>query len=170
MAYSVHMTQLSPGSVAPQFALSDASGAIVRLADYPSQTVIVYFYPAAMTPGCTVQAVDFSAALDEFEEAGFEIIGISPDTVEKLQKFIAKKHLRLKLLADPDHEAISAYGVWGTKVLYGKELEGLIRSTFIIDVDENGRGTVREARYNVRATGHVAKLRRELGIATPARR
>lgn len=164
------MTQLSTGSVAPEFALSDANGTVVRLADHPSQTVIVYFYPAAMTPGCTIQAIDFSAALDEFENAGFEIIGISPDTVDTLQKFIEKKHLRLTLLADPDRKVIDAYGVWGTKMLYGKEIDGLIRSTFIVDVDEHGKGIVREARYGVRATGHVDKLRRELGIGTPSRR
>ncbi|SER57932.1 peroxiredoxin Q/BCP [Propionibacterium cyclohexanicum] len=162
------MNQLSDGSTAPEFALPDAEGKITRLADYPCQTVIVYFYPAAMTPGCTVQAIDFSASLDDFEKAGFEIIGISPDTTEALRTFISKKKLRITLLADPQRTTIDAYGVWGTKVLYGKEIAGLIRSTFIIDVDERGRGTVREAHYNVRATGHVERLRRELGIPAAA--
>ena len=162
------MTQLTKGSPAPGFALPDATGKITRLADYPSQTVIVYFYPAAMTPGCTVQAVDFSASLDEFEKAGFEVIGISPDTIEALQIFIAKKRLRVTLLADPERTTIEAYGVWGTKVLYGKKIAGLIRTTFIIAVDEHGEGTVVEAHYNVRATGHVERLRRQLGIATPS--
>ncbi|MFT8396113.1 thioredoxin-dependent thiol peroxidase [Propionibacterium sp.] len=161
------MTQLSAGNVAPQFALPDANGRIAGLADHPSQTVIVYFYPAAMTPGCTIQAIDFSASLDDFAKAGIAIMGISPDPVEKLQKFTEKKGLRVTLLADPGHTAIDAYGVWGTKKLYGKEIEGLIRSTFIVDVDAEGRGVVREAQYNVRAAGHVDRLRRQLGIPDP---
>ncbi len=158
------MTKLSPGDVAPAFALTNPDGDTVALADYAGQTVIVYFYPAAMTPGCTTQAVDFSAAKAAFDEAGFEIIGISPDSAEKLARFREKSELTVTLLADPDKKVIEAYGAWGTKKLYGKEVEGVVRSTFIIDLDDKGAGTIRQAFYNVRASGHVERLAKELGI------
>ena len=148
--------RLTPGSIAPAFTLNNADGKPVSLADYSSRAVIVYFYPAAMTPGCTTQAVDFTEAQEAFTKAGYSIIGISPDTVEKLVGFT--------LLSDPQHSALDAYGAFGVKKLYGKEVEGVLRSTFVIDVNTQGEGTIRVAQYNVRATGHVAKLRRELGV------
>ena len=156
--------RLSTGSVAPAFTLPDAAGTAVSLADYAGQHVIVYFYPAAMTPGCTMQAVDFSASLDDFRTAGYQVIGISPDSVERLAAFKQKSGLKLTLLADSDKTVLNAYGAYGIKKLYGKEIEGVLRSTFVIDVAEDGTGTVRVAQYNVKATGHVAKLRRELGV------
>ena len=156
--------RLTPGSPAPSFTLPDAEGNPVSLTDYPSRAVIVYFYPAAMTPGCTTQAVDFTGAHAAFTEAGYSIIGISPDTVEKLAMFTTGSEIGFPLLSDPDHEALGAYGAFGTRKLYGKEIEGVLRSTFIVDVDAQGNGTVRVAQYNVRATGHVAKLRRELSV------
>ena len=158
------MTKLAAGDVAPAFTLADPDGRSVSLADYAGRKVIVYFFPAAMTPGCTIQAVDFSGALAEIAAAGFEVIGISPDTVEKLAKFRSQEDLGFPLLADPDKQVLSAYGAFGRKVLYGKEIEGVIRSTFVVSVDDVGAGRVDVAQYNVKATGHVAKLRRELKI------
>jgi len=157
-------TRLEIGSPAPAFTLDDAQGNPVSLSDHAGQRVIVYFYPAAMTPGCTVQAVDFTAALGELTKAGYAVIGISPDTVEKLAKFREKEALGFPLLADPDKSVLRSYGAWGKRMLYGKEIEGVLRSTFVIDVDEDGAGTVQLAQYNVKATGHVDKLKRDLGI------
>ena len=156
--------RLTPGSIAPAFTLNNADGKPVSLADYSSRAVIVYFYPAAMTPGCTTQAVDFTEAQEAFTKAGYSIIGISPDTVEKLAKFTTTSDVGFTLLSDPKHSALDAYGAFGVKKLYGKEVEGVLRSTFVIDVNTQGEGTIRVAQYNVRATGHVAKLRRELGV------
>ena len=156
--------RLTPGTPAPEFTLPNAGGRAVSLSDYPSAAVIVYFYPAAMTPGCTTQAVDFTSAQDAFAEAGYRIIGISPDTVERLAKFTSSSNVGFELLSDPDRKTLDAYGAYGTKKLYGKSIEGVLRSTFVIDVDAEGRGTIRVAQYNVKATGHVAKLRRELGV------
>jgi thioredoxin-dependent peroxiredoxin len=156
--------KLSPGDVAPAFSLPDSEGTVVSLANYPGSKVIVYFYPAAMTPGCTTQAVDFTAASHDFDVAGYHVVGISPDKPEKLAKFRAKESLTVTLLGDPSLEVLRAYAAYGSKMLYGKEFQGVIRSTFIVDVDEAGVGTIAQAQYNVRATGHVAKLRRELGI------
>ncbi len=158
------MPKLNPGDSAPAFTLPDADGRPVSLADHQGEKVIVYFYPAAMTPGCTIQAVDFSAALSEIATAGYSVIGISPDPVGKLDEFRRQESLNFPLLADPDREVLEAYGAFGRKMLYGKEIDGVIRSTFVIDVDDAGAGTVKVAQYNVKATGHVAKLRRELGI------
>ncbi len=158
------MTRLEVGDAAPTFSLSDADGRAVSLADFAGRRVIVYFYPAAMTPGCTIQAVDFTAALDDIAAAGYDVVGISPDKPEKLARFRAKEDLRVTLLGDPSREVLVAYGAFGTKTLYGKQIEGVIRSTFVVDVDADGRGTIQVAQYNVRATGHVAKLRRDLGI------
>ena len=158
------MTKLATGDVAPGFTLADPDGRSVSLADYAGHKVIVYFFPAAMTPGCTIQAVDFSGALAEIAAAGFDVIGISPDTVEKLAKFRSQEDLGFPLLADPDKQVLSAYGAYGRKVLYGTEIEGVIRSTFVVSVDETGAGRVDVAQYNVKATGHVAKLRRDLKI------
>ena len=152
--------RLSPGDPAPDFTLPDADGNLVRLADYRGQRVIVYCYPAALTPGCTTQAVDFTAAAGELAEAGLDIIGISPDEPEKLMRFREKENLGITLVSDPEKKVLRAYGAYGPKQLYGKEVIGVIRSTFIVDAD----GRIEQAAYNVKATGHVAKLRRELGL------
>lgn len=158
------MAKLQVGDRSPSFALPDADGTLVSLADYAGRRVVVYFYPAALTPGCTTQAVDFTAAAAEFAAAGYDVLGISPDDPAKLQKFRAKESLTVTLLADPGRSVLEAYGAWGTKMLYGKEITGVIRSTFVVDVDAAGDGSIAVAQYNVKATGHVAKLRRELGI------
>jgi peroxiredoxin Q/BCP len=152
--------RLSPGDEAPAFTLPDADGNEVSLASYRGRRVIVYCYPAALTPGCTTQAVDFTASAGELAEAGLDIIGVSPDPVEKLQRFREKENLAITLVSDPDKAVLTAYGAYGPKKLYGKEVVGVIRSTFVIDAE----GRVEKAAYNVKATGHVAKLRRDLGI------
>jgi peroxiredoxin Q/BCP len=152
--------RLAPGDPAPEFTLSDADGAQVSLADYKGRRVIVYCYPAALTPGCTTQAVDFTASAGDLAEAGLDIIGISPDAPETLHRFREKEQLRITLLSDPDKQVLGAYGAYGPKKLYGKEVIGVIRSTFIVDAE----GRIEKAAYNVKATGHVAKLRRDLGI------
>lgn len=157
-------TRLTAGSPAPDFALPDADGQTVRLSDFAGDKVVVYFYPAALTPGCTTQAVDFATNLSAFADAGYRVVGISPDEPAKLAAFRSRSDITFPLLGDPTREVIEAYGAFGVKKLYGKEIEGVIRSTFIVDVDADGRGTVEVAQYNVKATGHVAKLLRELGI------
>lgn len=156
--------RLTTGTPAPAFTLPDSEGNEVSLSDFAGRSVILYFYPAAMTPGCTTQAVDFSASLDAFTEAGYSVLGCSPDEVEKLSRFKDKSELGLTLLADPEKKVLNRYGAYGLRKLYGKEIEGVLRSTFVIDVDDEGNGVVRVAQYNVKATGHVAKLRRELGV------
>lgn len=156
--------RLTQGSKAPEVRLPDSDGNTITLADYSGSSLILYFYPAAMTPGCTTQAVDFSEALGALTDAGYTVVGVSPDTVERLAKFKEKSDVGFTLLSDADKEALNAYGAYGIKKLYGKEIEGVLRSTFVIDVDDAGEGTVRVAQYNVKATGHVAKLRRELGV------
>ncbi|WP_347347664.1 thioredoxin-dependent thiol peroxidase [Nigerium sp.] len=158
------MTTLKVGDTAPSFSLPDAEGRTVSLSDYAGRRVIVYFYPAALTPGCTTQAVDFSADKDDLSAAGYDVVGISPDSPEKLARFAQKEGLSVVLLSDASKETLLAYGAFGTKKLYGKEIEGVIRSTFVVDVDADGVGTVAVAQYNVRAKGHVAKLRRDLGV------
>lgn len=158
------MTTLAVGDAAPSFTLPDADGRLVSLSDYAGRRVIVYFYPAALTAGCTIQAVDFSAALGQLSAQGYGVIGISPDEPEKLARFRAKESLTIPLLADPGMSVLRAYGAFGRKVLYGKEIEGVIRSTFVVDVDAEGKGTITLASYNVRATGHVEKLKRDLGV------
>ena len=152
--------RLAPGDLAPEFTLPDADGNPVSLADHRGRRVIVYCYPAAMTPGCTTQAVDFTASAGDLAEAGVDIIGISPDPPEKLLRFREKEDLRITLLSDPDKQVLAAYGAYGTKKLYGKEVVGVIRSTFVVDAE----GRIEKAAYNVKATGHVAKLRRDLGL------
>jgi len=152
--------RLSPGDAAPDFTLSDDKGTEVSLSDLRGEQVIVYFYPAAMTPGCTKQACDFTDSLDALQAAGYRVLGISPDKPEKLAKFRERDGLTITLLSDPERQALMAYGAFGEKKLYGKVVQGVIRSTFV--VDEEGR--IRIAQYNVKATGHVAKLRRNLGI------
>ena len=158
------MAHLAPNDPAPTFDLPDAGGRHRRLADFAPGQVIVYFYPAALTPGCTLEAVDFSAQRDKFAAAGYRIVGISPDPPEKLARFIASNDLTVTLLSDANRAVINAYGAWGSRVLYGKQVEGVIRSTFVIDVDKSGQGTVRLAFYNVKATGHVDRLANELGL------
>ncbi|MFT4110150.1 peroxiredoxin [Propionicimonas sp.] len=158
------MTQLTPGDIAPAFTLPDADGKPVSLSDYAGGRVIVYFFPAALTPGCSLEAVDFDAAMADLAAAGYQVVGVSPDSTAKLATFRERDHLRFPLLADPARDVLGAYGAFGTKMLYGKQVEGVIRSTFIVDVDAAGAGVVKVAQYNVRATGHVAKLRRELGV------
>lgn len=160
MTDSPTATRLSPGDQAPDFTLPDAEGTPVSLASYRGRRVVVYCYPAALTPGCTTQAVDFTAAAGEFAEAGLDIIGISPDAPEKLMRFREKEGLSITLVSDEDKQVLAAYGAYGPKKLYGKEVVGVIRSTFVLDAD----GKVERAAYNVKATGHVAKLRRDLGL------
>ena len=157
-------TRLSTGDTAPDFTLPDADGNNVSLADFAGQRVIVYFYPAAMTPGCTTQAVDFTAAMDDLSAAGLHVLGISPDEPSRLAEFREQQSVAFPLLSDPERTTLSAYGAFGEKLLYGKLVEGVIRSTFVVDVDAKGTGTVTVAQYNVRAAGHVDKLRRELGL------
>ena len=157
-------TRLTEGDAAPAFTLPDADGKDVSLADFAGQRVIVYFYPAALTPGCTTQAVDFTAAMAELTAAGLHVIGVSPDTQENLIQFRQQEAVSFPLLSDVDKTVLSAYGAYGEKLLYGKLIEGVIRSTFVIDVDGKGRGTVAVAQYNVKATGHVDKLKRELKV------
>jgi len=157
-------TRLTTGDPAPPFTLPDADGHEVSLADFPGQRVIVYFYPAAMTPGCTTQAVDFTAAMDDLGAAGLHVLGISPDLPARLAEFRAQQSVAFPLLSDPDRATLTAYGAFGEKLLYGKLVEGVIRSTFVVDVDGKGNGTVALAQYNVRAAGHVDKLRRQLDL------
>ena len=153
--------RLAPGDTAPDFTLSDDTGAQVTLSELRGSKVIVYFYPAAMTPGCTKQACDFTDSLDSLKAAGYEVLGISPDQPAKLATFRDRDSLTITLLSDPDRSVMKAWGAFGMKKLYGKEVEGVIRSTFVIDED----GKVELAQYNVKATGHVAKLRKDLGLA-----
>ncbi len=152
--------RLAPGDSAPDFTLSDADGKPVSLKDYRGQKVIVYFYPAAMTPGCTKEACDFRDNLSSLAGSGYAVIGISPDKPAKLVQFREAEGLTFPLLSDPDRSVLRAYGAWGEKRLYGKPVTGVIRSTFVID--EQSR--IEQAQYNVKATGHVAKLRKDLGI------
>ena len=154
--------RLSPGDTAPDFTLTSDVGTEVTLSGLHGRKVIVYFYPAAMTPGCTTQACDFTDSLDALAGAGFEVLGISPDEPAKLRSFRERDGLRIPLLSDPDRRTLTAYGAFGEKKQYGKVVEGVIRSTFVVDEE----GLVEVAQYNVKATGHVAKLRRDLGLAT----
>ncbi|HET9381819.1 MAG TPA: thioredoxin-dependent thiol peroxidase [Streptomyces sp.] len=152
--------RLQPGDVAPAFTLPDADGNEVSLADHKGRKVIVYFYPAALTPGCTKQACDFTDNLGVLAGAGYDVIGISPDQPEKLAAFRDKESLEVTLLADPDKKALDAYGAFGEKKNYGRTYRGVIRSTIVVDEE----GKVERALYNVRATGHVAKIIKDLGI------
>ena len=154
------MARLSPGDPAPDFTLLDDTGAEVSLADSRGRRTIVYFYPAAMTPGCTTQACDFTDSLDALHAQGFEVLGVSPDQPAKLATFRERDHLTITLLSDPDKQVLTAWGAYGEKKLYGKVVEGVIRSTVVVDAD----GVVELAQYNVKAKGHVAKLRRDLGL------
>ncbi len=152
--------RLAIGDVAPEFTLKDSAGNEVTLSSFRGQKTIVYFYPAASTPGCTKQACDFRDSIESLKGLGYQVLGVSPDGVAKLEKFVAKEELNFPLLSDEDHAVAEAYGAWGEKKNYGRVYEGLIRSTVVLDEE----GKVSLAQYNVRATGHVAKLRRDLGI------
>jgi peroxiredoxin Q/BCP len=152
--------RLSEGDPAPQFSLPDSTGKPVSLADYRGRPVVVYFYPAAGTPGCTKQACDFRDNLAELNQAGFEVLGISPDKPAKLAKFVADEGLTFPLLSDENRAVLAEWGAYGEKQSYGRTITGVIRSTFVVDAD----GTIANALYNVRATGHVAKLRKDLGV------
>ncbi|MFC5929159.1 thioredoxin-dependent thiol peroxidase [Cryobacterium melibiosiphilum] len=153
-------TRLSAGDTAPQFTLTDQDGASVSLADFAGQKVVVYFYPAAMTPGCTTQACDFRDNLGSLASAGYQVLGLSKDTPAKLKQFQEHDAVNFPLLSDTALDVHHAYGTWGEKNLYGKIVTGVLRSTFVIDE----AGIVQLALYNVKATGHVASLRKKLGI------
>jgi len=154
--------RLSPGDEAPDFTLPDSEGNEVSLRDFRGRSVVVYFYPAASTPGCTKQACDFRDNLAELNDAGYQVVGVSPDTQAKLAKFVSNESLSFPLLGDPDKKVIEAWGAYGEKKNYGKTYLGVIRSTFVVDAE----GKIANAWYNVRATGHVAKLIRDLGLAS----
>ena len=154
-------TRLSPGDPAPPFTLPDADGRPVSLSDLRGQRVIVYFYPAASTPGCTTEACDFRDNLQTLRHAGMAVLGVSPDALPKLAKFRADQQLTFPLLSDPDRTTLTAYGAYGEKKLYGKTVTGVIRSTVVVDAE----GNVETAQYNVKATGHVDKLLRDLSIS-----
>ena len=152
--------RLHPGDTAPDLVLPAADGSTVSLADLRGQDVVVYFYPAAGTPGCTTQACDFRDSLASLTAHGYAVVGVSPDPVERLARFVEEESLTFPLLSDPDHAVLEAWGAWGERTSYGRTLVGVIRSTVVVDAE----GTVRLAQYNVRASGHVARLRRNLGI------
>ena len=152
--------RLAPGDEAPDFTLPDADGNKVSLSSFRGQRAIIYFYPAAMTPGCTKQACDFRDSLSSLAAASLAVIGISPDGPAKLARFRDKEGLNFPLLSDADRSVLSAYGAYGEKMMYGKTTVGVIRSTFVVGPD----GKLEQAQYGVKATGHVARLRKELGV------
>ena len=152
--------RLEPGTPAPAFTLSDKDGNPVSLSDYAGQKVIVYFYPAASTPGCTTQACDFRDNIASLASAGYQVLGVSKDSTDKLQKFADEEQLPFPLLSDTDLAVHHAYGAHGEKSMYGKTVTGVLRSTFVVDE----QGVLTHALYNVKATGHVASLRKKLGI------
>lgn len=153
-------TRLAAGDQAPPFSLPAADGSTVSLSSYAGRTLVVYVYPAAMTPGCTTQACDFRDNLALLDRAGVDVVGISPDKPEKLARFAEKEGLTFPLLSDPDKAVLQQYAAFGEKTMYGKKVTGVIRSTFVI----GPTGTIEKALYNVKATGHVAKLIRDLGL------
>ena len=153
-------TRLEAGQAAPAFTLPDQDGKHVSLSDFSGKNVIIYFYPAAMTPGCTTQACDFRDSLASIQAAGYVVLGISKDTPAKLKKFEEKEGLTFPLLSDPDLTVHNAYAAFGEKSMYGKIVQGVIRSTFVVAPD----GTLSHSLYNVKATGHVASLRGKLGL------
>jgi thioredoxin-dependent peroxiredoxin len=153
-------TRLAAGDAAPDFTLPDADGKPVSLSEFRGRRVIVYFYPAASTPGCTTEACDFRDSLADLNDAGFAVLGISPDKPAKLAKFRDTEGLTFPLLGDEDRAVLTAWGAFGEKQMYGKTVTGVIRSTFVVDPE----GKIEQALYNVRATGHVAKLRRDMKV------
>jgi thioredoxin-dependent peroxiredoxin len=160
MTNSVEPVRLQPGDAAPAFTLSTDTGDTLSLADLAGQRMILYAYPAAMTPGCTTQACDFRDSLQSLAAQGITVVGISPDSPAKLASFRDREHLTFPLVSDPDKAVLTAYGAYGQKQNYGRTVTGVIRSTFVIGPD----GRIEHAFYNVKATGHVAKLRRDLGL------
>jgi peroxiredoxin Q/BCP len=154
------MPRLAVGDTAPDFTLTTADGGSLTLSDLRGEHVVVYFYPAAGTPGCTKQACDFRDNLASLQSHGYRVVGVSPDSPAKLAAFAAEEELTFPLVSDPERAVLEAWGAWGEKTLYGKTVTGVIRSTVVVGPD----GTVELAQYNVKATGHVAKLRRDLGI------
>jgi peroxiredoxin Q/BCP len=153
-------TRLAEGDPAPTFTLPDQDGTPVSLGDFSGQNVIVYFYPAAMTPGCTTEACDFRDNLNSLKAAGYQVLGLSKDAPDTLKEFQERDGLNFPLLSDPDLTVHNAYGAYGEKSLYGKTVTGVLRSTFVV----NPEGTIRLPLYNVKATGHVASLRKKLGV------
>lgn len=156
--------RLDTGDTAPEFALSNDRGETVSLKDFAGSRVIVYFYPKANTPGCTTEACDFTENFSQFDDAGVKVLGISPDKPEALAKFRADHDLTVELLSDPSKETLEAYGAFGEKKNYGKVVQGVIRSTFLVSVDDAGKGTIETAQYNVKATGHVGRILRDWNI------
>ena len=154
------MPRLDAGAPAPPFSLPDQDGRTVSLSDYAGRKLIVFFYPAAMTPGCTTQACDFRDSVPRLQQAGYDVVGVSPDVPAKLAQFAEQESLTYPLLSDPDKEVLDAYGAWGEKSMYGKTTTGVIRSTVVVDE----QGDVELAKYNVKATGHVAALSKALGL------
>jgi thioredoxin-dependent peroxiredoxin len=154
------MSRLDVGQQAPAWTLPDAQGRPVSLGDFAGRDLVIYFYPAAMTPGCTTQACDFRDNLSLFEQHGYAVVGISPDAPEKLARFVEQEGLTFPVLSDTDRSVLTAYGAYGEKKLYGKTVTGVIRSTVVVD----GEGTVTVAKYNVKATGHVASLAKALKV------
>ena len=154
------MPRLQPGDVAPDFTLTTNTGQALSLSDFRGRRVVLYAYPAAMTPGCTTQACDFRDSLSSLHARGIDVVGISPDSPAKLARFAERDGLTFPLVSDPNNTVMTAYGAYGEKQNYGRTTMGVIRSTFVIDPD----GKVEKAMYKVKANGHVAKLRRELGI------
>ena len=154
------MTRLQPGDAAPDFTLPSDGEQPVSLSAHRGRKAIVYFYPAAMTPGCSKQACDFTDSWEALQAQGYDVVGISPDAPAKLAKFRERDHLTITLLSDPDKSVMKEWGAFGEKMLYGKKVTGVIRSTFVVDEE----GKIEHAWYNVKATGHVAKLRRDLGL------
>lgn len=152
--------RLSPGDAAPAFALPTDDGSTLSLTDLRGRKVVLYVYPAALTPGCTKQACDFRDHLQRFADAGYAVVGLSPDKPAKLASFREKEGLSFPLLSDESKQTLTAYGAYGEKQLYGKTVVGVIRSTFLLDE----QGTVTQAAYGVKATGHVAKLLKDLGL------
>ena len=152
--------RLTPGDPAPDFTLTTDSGDQLSLSELRGRKVVLYAYPAAMTPGCTKQACDFRDSLASLQAAGYQVVGISPDKPAKLAQFRDHDAITFPLVSDPDRSVLTAYGAYGEKQLYGKTVTGVIRSTFVID----DQGRIERAMYNVKATGHVAKLRRDLGL------
>ena len=154
------MPRLETGQPAPAFTLTDHAGRSVSLTDFAGRNLIIFFYPAAMTPGCTTEACDFRDSLVRLQQAGYDVVGISPDKPEKLATFVEKESLTYPLLSDTDRAVMDAYGAYGEKTLYGKKVTGVIRSTIVVGPD----GTVALPKYNIKATGHVASLSKALGL------
>lgn len=153
--------RLSTGDAAPNFSRPDNDGVTRSLSDYSDRKLVIYFYPKAFTPGCTTESCDFRDRYEVFQDAGYEILGVSPDPVDRLEAFRQKHDLPFRLLSDEDHAMAEAYGAWGTKKNYGREYQGIIRSTFVVDSD----GTIEHAFYNVRAKGHVGRVSGDLEVA-----